>query len=718
MRHGGIQLRAFLLHFEDKTGKMRIINVSAILLVSVLTSVTGNLEGQSPETFINQRFTNVTVTDSVRFAAVTDYKGRQVTLMMDIYQPEGDNSANRPVIIWIHGGGFRSGSLRTQGYIVNFATSFAKRGYVCMSIDYRLRDSRDLPDRKSEFPALQDAARDANTAIDWVRENAGTYRIDPGLIFIAGGSAGGRAAVTLAQFPGPDKSAAHRPETNYRTVGWNKTGIIAGASLWGAPEPEMREWIYPYLGKNSIPMVLIHGGADSTISVQNSKDLHDAMKMAGVSSELHIIPGAPHTPANKDTNPRIEEWIARFFVKEWLNSIEKTKDQEADLNESIAEVRKGTLTVKAKPGSQVTVEQLSHEFWFGCAISNGLGSGSMAENDLKQYKEIFLQNFNSAVTENAVKWGTMEPRRGEINYSTIDGILRWTDENNIPLRGHNLFWGIPQFVQPWVKELNDEELSKTLQTRAETVTARYRGRFAEYDLNNEMIHGNWYEERLGEGITLQMAEWAKKGDPDIKLWLNDYDILTGNRLADYMAHIRKLIKQGVPVAGIGVQGHLHGSTFDRSQLKRALDSLAVFKLPVRITEFNMPGQRSKYYSQKINVMTPAEEAIKAREIVDYYRICFAHPAVEGILMWGFWEGANWIPVSSLYRRDWTPTPSAAAYQDLLFREWWTKASGTAGKSGSFATPAFYGKYRITVNGKSKEILLSAKAGQAVVDFGK
>ena len=296
--------------------------------------------------------------------------------------------------------------------------------------------------------------------------------------------------------------------------------------------------------------------------------------------------------------------------------------------------------------------------------------------------------------------------------------LNWTEENNIPVRGHNLFWGIPQFVQQWVKELSDDELRQTLQTRAETVTSRYKGRFAEYDLNNEMIHGNYYEDRLGPDITKLMAQWAKNGDPDAKLYLNDYDILTGNRLADYMAHIRKLLKQGVPIAGIGVQGHLHSETFDRDQLKNALDSLAVFKLPIRITEFNMPGQRSKYYNEKILVMTPQEEEIKAKELIDYYRICFAHPAVEGILMWGFWEGANWIPVSSMYKRDWTPTPAAEAYQNLIFREWWTKESGSTGSDGTFSTPAFYGKYKVTVDGVSKEIDLNREKGSAIADFRK
>jgi len=398
----------------------------------------------------------------------------------------------------------------------------------------------------------------------------------------------------------------------------------------------------------------------------------------------------------------------------WL----ETNAQYAGIDEDIAKHRKGELIIKAKPGDKVTVEQLSHEFWFGSAISNGFVDGSMSQKDVKQYEEKFLKNFNSAVTENAVKWLSMERQKGQVNYAVVDGILAWTEKNNIPLRGHNLFWGISQFVQPWLKEMNDAELQQTLQHRAETVTKRYKGRFAEYDLNNEMVHGNFYEERLGPDITKLMAQWAHNGDPKAKLYLNDYDILTGNKLPEYMAQIRKLLRQGVPIAGIGVQGHLHTDTFDRNELKRSLDSLAIFKLPVRITEFNMPGQRSKYHTQKILTMTAEEEELKAKELVDYYKICFAHPAVEGILMWGFWEGANWIPVSSLYKRDWSPTPAADAYQNLIYKEWWTKSSGTVGNVGVFSIPAFYGKYSVTINGITKEVDLRNAEGKAIVDFTK
>jgi endo-1,4-beta-xylanase len=392
--------------------------------------------------------------------------------------------------------------------------------------------------------------------------------------------------------------------------------------------------------------------------------------------------------------------------------------QPSEIDKSIDRYRKGELIIKAKPAERVIIEQLSHEFWFGCAISSSIFDGSASPELTKNYREKFLDNFNSAVTENALKWGSMERTKGNVNYSVVDAILKWTEENNIPLRGHNLFWGIPQFIQPWVKELDTTELRQTIKNRAETIAGRYKGRFAEYDLNNEMVHGNYYEAWLGPGITKQMADWTHNGDPDAKLFLNDYDILTGKRLADYMAQIRLLLKQGVPVAGIGAQGHLHGETFDRQQLKMALDSLAKFHLPVRVTEFNMPGQRSKYYMDKNLKMTPEEEEINAKELVDYYKICFAHPAVEGILMWGFREGNNWIPTSSLYKRDWTLTTTGKAYRDLVFKEWWINEKGVANKDGFYSTRVFFGRYRVTVGKISKEVTLHKASGKTEIDFGK
>ena len=387
-----------------------------------------------------------------------------------------------------------------------------------------------------------------------------------------------------------------------------------------------------------------------------------------------------------------------------------------DVGAAIDKHRKGVLVIEAAPSTEVQVEQVRHEFWFGAALANQVFGGRMRAEDREKYLSVFLTNFNSAVTENALKWHDMEPRRGSVNYATVDAILAWTDQHQLPLRGHNIFWGIPNRVQDWLKALPDDEFREALKARALDIGRRYRGRFAEYDLNNEMIHGNYYEERLGKNITLQMAQWVREGDPNAVLYLNDYDILTGARLEDYLRHIRTLLDQGVPIGGIGVQGHLHAETFDPAALRNALEKLSQFKLPIRITEFNLPGQRSKYYKDRSLRMTEAEEQAKAKALTDYYRICFAYPQVEGILMWGFWEGANWIPVSSLYRRDWTPLPAAEAYRDLVFREWWTRWQGKTDAKGRCEVPAFYGQYRVKAGGVEKSATLKKSAGKLVVAF--
>jgi len=82
----------------------------------------------------------------------------------------------------------------------------------------------------------------------------------------------------------------------------------------------------------------------------------------------------------------------------------KLFSQSSETDISINQYRKGELIIKAKPGSEIIVEQISHEFWFGCAISDKFFNSPASKSDTKKYKELFLKNFNSAVTENAIKW--------------------------------------------------------------------------------------------------------------------------------------------------------------------------------------------------------------------------------------------------------------------------------------------------------------------------
>ncbi len=366
---------------------------------------------------------------------------------------------------------------------------------------------------------------------------------------------------------------------------------------------------------------------------------------------------------------------------------------------AIRKVRMGTLEVRTKPGALVKVTQLRHEFEFGTAISRKMFSASADPEQKRRYLEILEANFNAAVHENALKWySTERGGPGNPDYGPADRMLEWCEARNIRVRGHCVYWGIEKYVQKWLKDQSDDELRKTLARRGREVTSRYKGRIAEYDLNNEMVHGDYFAKRLGPGITAEMFRWAEEGDSGARLYVNDYGMIAGGGVARYVKQIRTFIDAGIPVGGIGVQGHF-GRSVNPGHMKRVLDRLAEFKLPIKVTEYDA------------NVK---DEAAKAAALEALYRVAFAHEAVEGILMWGFWEGAHWRPDAAPWKRDFTASPAALKYRDLVFNEWWTTEEATADARGRCEVRAFYGTHSIEADGKAVRVELNRSDRRATV----
>jgi endo-1,4-beta-xylanase len=374
----------------------------------------------------------------------------------------------------------------------------------------------------------------------------------------------------------------------------------------------------------------------------------------------------------------------------------------ASLKARIRELRMGSLTVRTEPGAEVEVRQTRHEFLFGTAITSGLAENdpiAMSAADRKMFLKVLEENFNYAVHENALKWCDCERRRGEVDYSTADRIWELCHERNIPMRGHCIFWEKEEWVQPWLRDMDNDKLRAAIMRRGAELTRRFKGRIEEFDLNNEMIHGSFYRRRLGYGIVNEMAMTAKLGNPDAVLFVNDYGILVegGHNANAYLEQIQSLLDSGLPIGGIGCQGH--SATFLEAPVspviaQRNLDRLARFDLPIKITECLFDAQDN-----------PEAQAEEMRRILPIY---FAHPKVEAILMWGFWEGLHWHPWAALWKKDWTPTLQGQVFRDLVFKEWWTTVSGRADSSGTFRTEAFYGDYMVTSKGKSKKAVLGKK----------
>jgi acetyl esterase/lipase len=126
-----------------------------------------------------------------------------------MYQPTGDTVSQRPAIVWVHGGSFTSGD-KTSPELVDEANTFAQKGYVNVSINYRLESPGCSGTLSNCLPAIQEAAADAQTAVRFLRTNAATYRIDPDRIAIGGSSAGAITALNVGYSSSEDPSARVR----------------------------------------------------------------------------------------------------------------------------------------------------------------------------------------------------------------------------------------------------------------------------------------------------------------------------------------------------------------------------------------------------------------------------------------------------------------------------------------------------------------------------
>ena len=339
-------------------------------------------------------------------------------------------------------------------------------------------------------------------------------------------------------------------------------------------------------------------------------------------------------------------------------------------------------------GVAVEVKQTSKAFPFGAALSPTVLRDS-------KYQEFFLKHFNWAVFENDMKWYSNEGRRGREDYSRADAMLAWCDEHDIPVRGHCIFWEPEKWQPRWLRGLHGEELRAAVEQRIDSIAAHYRGKVVHWDVNNEMLHGTFFQDRLGEGIHAWMFKRAHEIDPKARLFVNEFNILSVDKdfketqIDEYVAQIRKLIDDGAPIHGVGIQGHIWSKTvLDHPEtLQTNLDKVAKLGLPIWISEFDSAFD---------------EESANAECLEAVYRTAYGHPAVEGIMAWVFWAGNSWRgPNAGLARRDWSLNAAGQRYEALM-AEWSTTDSGVTDADGVFAFRGFHGDYTVTLRSGSQQ----------------
>ena len=250
------------------------------------------MQKKSGVRYLDPVFDSVQVVKDIIFGEVINYNGKTEKLALDVYTPFSDSKKDRPAIMWIHGGGFRPGNDKTQKYIVQMSQEFAKRGYVCFAIDYRVRETP----KEDIRGTVSDAVSDAMLALDWIRKNNGKYGISKEKIIIGGGSAGGMTAVNLCY---KDQTISGK---------WDKKGIIALVNLWGSPDQSR---MFAKVDPDDPPTIIVHGTADELVPFANSEQLVRELEKNKIRYELIPIEGGKHTPVDhmEDFSKKISEFL-------------------------------------------------------------------------------------------------------------------------------------------------------------------------------------------------------------------------------------------------------------------------------------------------------------------------------------------------------------------------------------------------------------------------
>ncbi|XP_076077291.1 anti-sigma-I factor RsgI6-like [Mytilus galloprovincialis] len=358
-------------------------------------------------------------------------------------------------------------------------------------------------------------------------------------------------------------------------------------------------------------------------------------------------------------------------------------------NQRINNIRKGSLTISlassepfSTSGITVQIKQTKSKFAFGTAIKAALITDT--SSTYKAYQDFVYNNFEWAVTENALKWKLMEKTMGTANYAKGVDAVNVLKAHGMKVRGHNMFWGVDGHSPAWLDGLSSTEILQQMHMRVNGMIAHTYGLLEHWDVNNENLHGDYFEQTTGHSdITREMFNWMHSLEPNVKLFLNDFNVVNSHLYTTaYKIQGRKFKYGGIPIYGMGVQSHFKTSQIDMNVLKYRLDKISQSGLPIWITELSI---------------LESNDVDKASALDDVMTLYFSHPAVEGVLLWGFWDGAINKQLNALATGD-NVTPNAAGikWMELFHQRFRTNELYSFDGLTSIDTRVFLGEHELLI----------------------
>lgn len=316
----------------------------------------------------------------------------------------------------------------------------------------------------------------------------------------------------------------------------------------------------------------------------------------------------------------------------------------------------------ASPSCTVAWAARRSGIWAGTAIDNAMPAQDLADA---------TANFNAFTTENAFKWGVLEPSRANPNWAATDALVAFAENRGMRIRGHALFWHRmqnPAWLAPALSAASDRKalLRQLVKDHTTSVVSRYRGRVSVWDVVNEplaLFGGGWDRESnsvtpanffytaLGEQYIDLAFRSARSADPKAKLFLNELvwnPAVTDAKAKALLRLVGRLKQRRVPIDGVGLQMHamlgakepsFSGSAAKLTAYMRALTALGV---KVEVTELDVSLPQVLAADGSTGTTRSQALALQADVYSRVVKPCAQVPGCTGVTVWGLRDSDTWL----------------------------------------------------------------------------
>ena len=290
------------------------------------------------------------------------------------------------------------------------------------------------------------------------------------------------------------------------------------------------------------------------------------------------------------------------------------------------------------------------------------------------WDRLISEEFNALSPEGELVWKVIHPGGDEWDFEAADRTLAFAEEHGLFTTVSHFVWDQATSVSgtpEWVKTITDPDgLRRVMETHLATITGRYAGKIDRWIVVNEpleyggtALYRNHFYDVLGPDYVSEAFRIARQVAPDSELWLNE--IFTENNPAKASALVdlaANMVANGVPIDGVGLQGHLFAGDPDYPLVQDTMQRLGALGLSVAITEMDAPVASD----------LPNRLDVQAQRMAGMVRACLDVPACDSVTFWGLDDEVSWLnwllgpnldPL--LFNASLQPKPGYFAVRDAL-----------------------------------------------------